>query len=104
MRLKLVKTLPPRRVKVVFQNDLIQLIQYEPTTKEAHKTPLLVIPAWINKYYILDLQPENSVVKWMVDQGYTVFIISWVNPNERLSKKSFDDYMLEGPCRRDGRH
>ena len=83
--------------KVVYQNDLMQLIQYEPTTKEVYKTPLLVMPAWINKFYILDLQPENSVVKYFVDQGYTVFIISWVNPDENLSKKSFDDYMKEGP-------
>ncbi|MDE3059474.1 MAG: class I poly(R)-hydroxyalkanoic acid synthase [Pseudomonadota bacterium] len=83
--------------KVIYQNDLMQLIQYEPTTKEVYKTPLLIIPAWINKYYILDLQAENSCVKWMVDQGHTVFIISWVNPDERLSKKTFDDYMIEGP-------
>src|SRR6202000_1031906 len=83
--------------KVVHQNDLMQLIQYEPTTKDVNKTPLLVIPAWINKYYILDLQPENSLVKWLVDQGHTVFIISWVSPDEKLSRKSFDDYMTEGP-------
>lgn len=83
--------------KVVFENDLMQLIQYSPTTKEVHKTPLLVMPAWINKYYILDLQPDNSMVKWLVDQGYTVFIISWVNPDARHSEKSFDDYMIEGP-------
>ncbi len=83
--------------KVIYQNDLMQLIQYTPTTKEVYKTPLLVIPAWINKFYILDLQPENSVVKYFVDQGYTVFIVSWVNPNEKLSQKSFDDYMKEGP-------
>lgn len=83
--------------KVVFRNDLIELIQYEATTKDVYKTPLLVIPAWINKYYILDLQPDNSCVKWAVDQGHTVFVISWVNPDERLSKKSFDDYMKEGP-------
>jgi polyhydroxyalkanoate synthase subunit PhaC len=83
--------------KVIYQNDLIQLIQYEPTTKEVNKTPVLVIPAWINKYYILDLQQENSVVRWMIDQGHTVFIISWVNPDEKLGRKSFDDYMMEGP-------
>lgn len=83
--------------KVIYQNDLMQLIQYEPTTKEVNKTPLLVIPAWINKFYILDLQPENSVVKYFVDQGHTVFIVSWVNPDEKLSKKTFDDYMIEGP-------
>lgn len=91
------KNLAVTEGKVIFRNDLIELIQYEATTKEVNKTPLLVIPAWINKYYILDLQPENSCVKWAVDQGYTVFIISWVNPDERLSKKTFDDYMMEGP-------
>jgi len=83
--------------KVIYKNELIELIQYTPTTKEVHKTPLLIMPAWINKYYILDLQPENSYVKWLIDQGYTIFIISWVNPDENLSKKSFDDYMTEGP-------
>ncbi len=83
--------------KVVFENDLIQLIQYAPTTEKVYKTPVLVIPAWINKYYILDLQPDNSFVKWMVDQGYTVFVVSWVNPDEKLGRKRFDDYLLEGP-------
>lgn len=91
------KNLAVTKGKVVYQNDLMQLIQYEATTKEVHKTPLLVIPAWINKYYILDLQPENSMVRWLVGQGYTVFVISWVNPDEELSKKTFDDYMIEGP-------
>jgi polyhydroxyalkanoate synthase len=83
--------------KVVFQNDLIQLIQYTPTTAKVAKRPLLIIPPWINKYYILDLKPQNSFVKWAVDQGQTVYIISWVNPDERLAEKSFSDYMLEGP-------
>ncbi len=83
--------------KVVYQNDLMQLIQYEPTTKDVFKTPLLVIPAWINKYYILDLQPDNSLVKYLVDSGYTVFVISWVNPDEKLAQKTFDDYMMQGP-------
>ena len=83
--------------KVVYQNDLIQLIQYTPTTKEVAKRPLLVIPPWINKYYILDLKPANSFVKWAVDQGHTVFVISWVNPDEKLAAKSFGDYLLEGP-------
>jgi len=83
--------------KVIFQNDLMQLIQYEPTTKEVYKTPLLVVPPWINKYYILDLQPENSLVKYLVENGHTVFVISWVNPGEKHAKKSFDDYMIEGP-------
>jgi polyhydroxyalkanoate synthase len=83
--------------KVVFQNDLIQLLQYEPSTKDVAKRPLLIMPPWINKYYILDLREKNSFIKWAVDQGQTVFVISWVNPDERLAKKTFDDYMLEGP-------
>ena len=83
--------------KVVYQNDLIQLLQYAPATDTTYKRPLLVIPPWINKFYILDLQPRNSFIKWAVEQGYTVFVISWVNPDERLAQKSFDDYMLEGP-------
>ena len=83
--------------KVVFENDLMQLIQYAPTTETVRKQPLLVIPPWINKFYILDLRPKNSFVKWAVDQGHTVFVISWVNPDERLAEKGFSDYMLEGP-------
>ncbi len=82
--------------KVVFQNDLFQLIQYEPTTKEQNKTPLLIIPPWINKYYILDLREKNSFVKWATDQGHTTFIMSWVNPDAHLAQKSFEDYLLEG--------
>jgi polyhydroxyalkanoate synthase len=81
---------------VVFQNDLIQLLQYEPTTETVLKRPLLIIPPWINKYYILDLREKNSFVKWATDQGHTVFVISWVNPDESLAGKSFEDYMLEG--------
>jgi polyhydroxyalkanoate synthase subunit PhaC len=83
--------------KVVFQNDLIQLIQYEPSTEQVKRRPLLIMPPWINKFYILDLRPRNSFIKWAVDQGHTVFVISWVNPDERLAQKGFDDYMLEGP-------
>jgi polyhydroxyalkanoate synthase len=82
--------------KVVFQNDLLQLIQYEPSTTKVAKRPLLVIPPWINKYYILDLREKNSFVKWAVDQGLTVFVISWVNPDERLAHKDFEDYLTEG--------
>jgi polyhydroxyalkanoate synthase subunit PhaC len=83
--------------KVVYQNDLMQLIQYEPSTKKVRTTPLLIVPPWINKFYVLDLQPKNSFIKWAVDQGNTVFVISWVNPGAELSEKGFDDYMLEGP-------
>jgi polyhydroxyalkanoate synthase subunit PhaC len=83
--------------KVVFQNELMQLIQYTPTTKDVRKRPLLIVPPWINKFYVLDLQPKNSFIKWAVDQGHTVFVISWVNPDEKLAQKSFEDYMLEGP-------
>ncbi|MBW7902812.1 MAG: class I poly(R)-hydroxyalkanoic acid synthase [Rhodocyclaceae bacterium] len=82
--------------KVIFQNDLIQLIQYEPTTKDQYKKPLLIVPPWINKYYILDLRDKNSLVKWATDQGHTTFIISWVNPDAKLAHKSFEDYVLEG--------
>ena len=83
--------------KVVFQNDLIQLIQYSPATEQVHKTPLMIVPPWINKYYILDLRPKNSFVRWAVAAGYTVFMLSWVNPDESLAAKSFEDYMAEGP-------
>jgi polyhydroxyalkanoate synthase subunit PhaC len=82
--------------KVVYQNDLIQLIQYEATTKEVLKVPLLIVPPWINKFYILDLTPEKSFIKWCVDQGITVFVVSWVNPDAHLAGKSFEEYMREG--------
>jgi polyhydroxyalkanoate synthase subunit PhaC len=83
--------------KIVYQNDLIQLIQYAPTTETVKRRPLLIIPPWINKFYILDLRPRNSFIRWAVGQGHTVFVISWVNPDERLARKSFEDYMHEGP-------
>jgi polyhydroxyalkanoate synthase subunit PhaC len=83
--------------KVVYQNDLSQLIQYNPTTENVKRRPLLIIPPWINKFYILDLRPSNSFIGWAVSQGHTVFVISWVNPDERLAAKTFADYMLEGP-------
>lgn len=83
--------------KVIFQNELMQLIQYEPTTESVLRTPLLIVPPWINKFYILDLKPEKSFIKWCVDQGVTVFVISWVNPDARLGHKTFEDYMKEGP-------
>jgi polyhydroxyalkanoate synthase subunit PhaC len=82
--------------KVVFQNELMQLIQYEATTKQVLKIPLLIVPPWINKFYILDLTPDKSFIKWCVDQGVTVFVVSWVNPDARLSQRSFEEYMREG--------
>jgi polyhydroxyalkanoate synthase subunit PhaC len=82
--------------KVIFRNALIELIQYEPTTPEVYKRPLLIVPPWINKYYVLDLNPEKSFVRWAVAQGLTVFVISWVNPDERHADKGFDSYMREG--------
>jgi polyhydroxyalkanoate synthase len=81
---------------VIFQNDLIQLIQYEPRTERVHVKPLLIIPPWINKYYILDLNPKKSMVKWLVEQGHTVFVVSWINPDQRHGTKSWEDYMFEG--------
>ena len=83
--------------KVIFQNELMQLIQYEPTTGTAHKRPLLFVPPWINKFYVMDLQPKNSLIKWAVDQGHTLFVISWINPRKELAHKDFEDYMREGP-------
>lgn len=82
--------------KVIYQNEMMQLIQYSPTTKTVFETPLLIVPPWINKYYILDLRKENSFIQWAVDQGHTVFIISWVNPDETYSETQFEDYMYEG--------
>ncbi|HET6185107.1 MAG TPA: class I poly(R)-hydroxyalkanoic acid synthase [Acetobacteraceae bacterium] len=82
--------------KVIYQNDLMQLIQYDPATEQVLKRPLLIGPPWINKFYILDLRPSNSFVRWAVSQGHTVFVISWVNPDEKLAEKGFDDYMTEG--------
>jgi poly[(R)-3-hydroxyalkanoate] polymerase subunit PhaC len=83
--------------KVIFQNDLMQLIQYAPSTEKVLRTPLLIVPPWINKFYILDLRPEKSFVKWCVDQGVTVFVISWVNPDKSLGSKTWEDYMKQGP-------
>jgi len=82
--------------KVVYQNEILQLIQYSPTTEKVREVPLLVVPPWINKFYILDLTPPKSFIKHAVDQGFTVFVVSWVNPDQRLAHKTFEDYMLEG--------
>ena len=81
---------------VVSQNPLMQLLQFSPTTVRQYKRPLLIVPPWINKYYILDLKPSNSFIKWATDQGHTVFCISWVNPDKAMAEKLFDDYMTEG--------
>jgi polyhydroxyalkanoate synthase len=83
--------------KVIFQNELMQLIQYAPSTETVLKRPILIIPPWINKFYVLDLTPEKSFIKWCVDQGLSVFCISWVNPDAHLAKKSFEDYVRQGP-------
>lgn len=82
--------------KVVYQNELMQLIQYSPATPQVLARPLLILPPWINKFYILDLRPKNSLVRWLVSQGHTVFMVSWVNPTEKLANKNFEDYMQEG--------
>ncbi len=82
--------------KVIFRNRLFELLQYAPTTETVHETPLLIFPPWINKFYILDLQPKNSMIKWLTDRGYTVFLVSWVNPDEELAEATFEDYMREG--------
>ena len=82
--------------KVVFRNELIELIQYAPTTPSVDKRPLLIVPPWINKFYVLDLNPEKSFIRWAVAQGLTVFIVSWVNPDERHADKGFEAYMREG--------
>lgn len=83
--------------KVVYQNDLIQLIHYAPTTDEVYQRPVLITPPFINKYYILDLDQKKSMVRWLVAQGYSVFVISWVNPDAELAEKDFGNYMKEGP-------
>src|SRR3954468_4222890 len=83
--------------KVIFQNEIMQLIQYHATTENVLRTPLLIVPPWINKFYILNLKPEKSFIKWCVDQGIPVFVISWVNPDKSLGAKTFEDYMREGP-------
>ncbi len=83
--------------KVVFRNDLIELIQYAPATEQVYRRPLLIVPPWINKYYILDMRPRNSFVRYAVGEGFTVFLISWRNPDASLAHKTFADYMREGP-------
>ncbi len=82
--------------EVVFKSELFELIQYAPTTEETYKAPLLIFPPWINKYYILDMREGNSMIRWLVSQGFTVFLVSWVNPDARLAGKKFEDYIQGG--------
>jgi polyhydroxyalkanoate synthase len=90
------KTIAATQGKVLFINELMELICYESSTENVHKTPILIVTAWINKYYVLDLDPQYSYVKWLVDNGYRVFIISWINPDKKLANKSLKDYMQDG--------
>lgn len=94
---KLGENIATSKGSVVFRNDLIELIQYEPTTREVFKAPLLITPPWINKYYVFDLAEEKSMIRWLLDQGRTVFIISWVNPDTSHRDKNIESYILEGP-------
>ena len=82
--------------KVVFRNKMMELIQYTPTTDKVHKIPLVLFPPWINKYYILDLKEQNSMVKWLVDQGHTLFVVSWVNPDAAYAGVGLEDYVTDG--------
>jgi polyhydroxyalkanoate synthase len=85
--------------KIIYQNDLMELIQYSPTTEQVYKTPLLIIPPCINKYYVLDLSAKNSLVQWLVEQGFIVYMISWNNPGPELAYKEFSDYVTDGPLK-----
>ena len=82
--------------KVIFRNRMLELIQYSPTTETVHQTPLLIFPPWINKFYVMDLKPQNSLIKWIVDQGFTLFVVSWVNPDAGYADVGMDDYIREG--------
>ena len=82
--------------KVVFENELFQLLQFSPSTEQDYEVPLLILPPWINKYYILDLRPENSMIRWLAAQGFTVFVTSWVNPDAALASKTLEDYVVQG--------
>ncbi len=90
------KNVAASKGKVVFQNRMFQLIQYSPSTDKSLKRPLLIVPPWINKFYILDLQPKNSFLKWAIDQGHTVFVVSWVNPDSNYAETDFTSYVKEG--------
>ena len=94
---KVGETLAVTPGKVVYQNEMMQLLQYTPTTEKVRQKPLLIVPPWINKFYILDLRPQNSFIRWAVGQGHTVFLISWINPDKSLAHKTFEEYMTRGP-------
>ena len=81
---------------VVYRNRMMELIQYEPTTEKVHETPLIIFPPWINKFYIMDLKEKNSLIKWVVDQGYTLFVVSWINPDHSYADTGMDDYVQDG--------
>jgi len=93
---KLGENIAASQGKVVFRNRMIELIQYAPTTEKVHETPLIIFPPWINKFYILDLKPDNSLVKWITDQGYTLFVVSWVNPDPGYRDVGMEDYVEDG--------
>lgn len=94
--LKLGKDIATASGKVVFQNEYLELIQYSPTTKKVHSVPIMIIPPWINKFYVFDLKPENSFIRWAVDKGFTLFIVSWINPDKRHAHKTISDYTIRG--------
>lgn len=94
--LKLGKDIATAPGKVVFRNNYLELIQYSPTTPKVHSVPIMIIPPWINKFYVFDLKPENSFIRWAVDRGFTLFMVSWVNPDKRHAQKTMSDYTLRG--------
>ncbi|MGA1025481.1 MAG: PHA/PHB synthase family protein [Lutimaribacter sp.] len=93
---KLGENIAATKGSVVYRNHMFELLQYAPTTKEVHATPLIIFPPWINKFYILDLKPENSLIKWITDQGYTLFVVSWVNPDASYAQIGMSDYIEDG--------
>src|SRR5258705_2738281 len=93
---KIGENVAPAPGKVVFRNEIIDLLQFSPVRETVFEIPLVIFPPWINKFYILDLRPENSMIRWLTSQGVTVFVASWVNPDAALSTRTFEDYMREG--------